>query len=394
MNDRQHRLLSFRRDAWVLVLMGVVCLAAFLGTLGPGSMDRIAVLGLVNLVLVVGLYIFVGNSGVLSFGHMAFAAIGAYTSALLTIPPARKRITIEGIPETVAQLETSAVVAIVVGGVLAAAFALLLTPALMRMSGLTAGLATLALLLIVSNVAAAWEPVTGGTRGLSAIPVTAKTGEALAGALLAILLAFVHQRTGSALRLRASREDEVASRAVGVRVPTDRGIAWVLSAFVTGAGGALYSQVIGTLTPTLFYLDLTFLIVAMLVIGGQRSLTGAVVGTLAVTVVAEVLRRAEDGSLLGLVEIPTREGVRNVGLALVMLLILLVRPSGLTRGRELRLRRFRRLRRPASHPTPSGPTPTLVAASPATEPDADPDPGAGATSPLPGATDIDEGARP
>jgi branched-chain amino acid transport system permease protein len=387
MNERQHRLLSFRRDSWVLVLMAIVCVAAFLGTLGPGSLDRIAVLGLVNLVLVVGLYTFVGNSGVLSFGHMSFAAIGAYTSALLTIPPARKRITIEGIPEVVAQLETSAVVATLIGGLLAAAFALLLTPALMRMSGLTAGLATLALLLIVSNVAAAWESVTGGTRGLSAIPVTAKTGEALVAALVAIAVAFVHQRTGSALRLRASREDEVAARAVGVRVPVDRGVAWVLSAFLTGVGGALYSQVIGTLTPTLFYLDLTFVIVAMLVIGGQRSLTGAVVGTLVVTVVSEVLRRAEDGSLLGLVTIPEREGVRNVGLALVMLVILLVRPSGLTRGRELSLRRAGRVTSPERH------LPSATTAGSDDPSSSDPGPGVGTTRPDPGANEIDEGAR-
>jgi branched-chain amino acid transport system permease protein len=318
--------------------MAVVSLAAYLGTLGPNSLDRITVLGLVNLVLVVGLYVFVGNSGVLSFGHMAFAAIGAYTAALFTIPVERKRITIEGIPDAVADLQSGPIVAVLLGGLLAAAFALLLTPALMRMSGLTAGLATLALLLIVSNVAAAWEPVTGGTRGLSAIPVTVRAGEALGAALVAILAAFLYQRTGAALRLRSSREDEVAARAVGVRVPVERGGAWVLSAFLTGAGGALYIAVIGTLTPTLFYLDFTFLIVAMLVVGGQRSLTGAVVGALVVTIVAEVLRRAEDGSILGLFSIPEREGVRNVGLALVMLIILLVRPSGLTRGRELALR--------------------------------------------------------
>lgn len=369
-----------RRESWVLALMLLVAGATWLGTLGPGSMDRIAVLGLVSLVLVVGLSIFVGNSGVLSFGHMSFAAIGAYTSALLTIPEARKRITIEGIPEFFASLQAGPVVAMIVGGLVAAAFALVLTPALMRMSGLTAGLATLALLLIVSNVAAAWEPVTGGTRGLSAIPVTAKAGEALGVALVAMLIAAIFQRTGSALRLRASREDEVAARAIGVRVPVERGTAWVLSAFVTGVGGALYTQVIGTLTPTLFFLDFTFLIVAMLVVGGQRSLTGAVIGTLLITVVAEVLRRAEDGSLVGLVEIPEREGVRNVGLALVMLAILLWRPSGLTGGRELswRLPRLFAGRRPAA----------LAATS-----DSDPSPGVGAGPAAAGPAPIDEGAR-
>jgi branched-chain amino acid transport system permease protein len=120
-------------------------------------------------------------------------------------------------------------------------------------------------------------------------------------------------------------------------------------------GGFVYGQFLGTFNPDAFYLNVTFLTIAMLVVGGLRSLAGAVVGTVIVTVVGEILRRLEEGASLGPLSIPSRPGLREGGLALMMLLILVFRPSGLTGGRELpwpgavlpRLRARSRRREPA-----------------------------------------------
>ena len=99
----------------------------------------------------------------------------------------------------------------------------------------------------------------------------------------AIVVAFAYQETRWALALRASREDEVAARACGVQIVRQRLIAFVISAFVTGIAGVLYGHFLGTLRVESFYLDLTFLLVTMLVVGGMRSLTGAVAGTIGIS---------------------------------------------------------------------------------------------------------------
>jgi branched-chain amino acid transport system permease protein len=105
------------------------------------------------------------------------------------------------------------------------------------------------------------------------------------------------------------------------------------------------ASLLGAFGPANFYLDLTFLTLVMLVIGGIKSLAGAVVGTLTVSAVSELLRRLEGGVDIGPVEFTSRPGLREIGLALILLLILIVRPAGLMGGREITFP-FRRERTP------------------------------------------------
>jgi branched-subunit amino acid ABC-type transport system permease component len=329
-----------REELWPLVvLMAGTCLAGLLAwTLGPDSLDRVTVLAVIDLILVIGLYTFVGVSGVFSFGHAAFMAIGAYAGAIFAMPPKTKEFILPDLPRFLADVHLSALPATLAAGGVAAVVALVLAVPLVRLSGLTAGLATFAVLVIVNVVARNWQQLTHGTAGISGIPTSTTIWTALAWALAAMIVAWAFQRSRFGLRLRASREDESAAHAIGIRVARERGIAFVLSAFFVGAGGALYGMFIGSFTPDAFFLNITFLITAMLIVGGMTSLAGAVVGTIVISTLAELLRRAEEGTNLGLFRLSAHPGLRDVGLALVMLAILILRPSGLTGGRELRWR--------------------------------------------------------
>jgi branched-chain amino acid transport system permease protein len=162
--------------------------------------------------------------------------------------------------------------------------------------------------------------------------------------LLAITIAWLFQQTRLSLRVRASREDEPAARALGIRVVPDRAAAFVLSAFICGVAGGLYGQLSGSFGPDAFFLTTTFTVVAMLVVGGRYSLSGAVIGALFVTAIAESLRHLEAGVDLGVVRVPARPGLQEVGLAVALLLTLLLRPRGLTGGREVSVTDLRRLR--------------------------------------------------
>src|SRR5262245_56935580 len=112
-----------------------------------------------------------------------------------------------------------------------------------------------------------------------------------------------------------------------------------------GVGGALYAQYLGSFNASFIYLALTFTTLAMLVVGGMKSLSGAVIGSLTISFVAELLHRIEQGADFGLFHVPARPGLREVGLAVIMLLILILRPRGITDGHELPIPRRPRRKR-------------------------------------------------
>ena len=225
------------RAGSLLMLLALVAAATGLTLLlGDAAMDRTVVGVLVDLVLVVGIYVFIGLTGVFSFGHLGFVAIGAYTVGLFTVPVGTKEVLFRSMPEQLDQLHLPFVAALVVGGLVAAACALVVAVPLSRMAGLTAALATLSILVMVYTVASNWDQVTNGAQGMSGIPTNTTLGVALIAALVVITAVWLFQESRLGLQLRATREDPVASRAIGIRVGRERGIALVVSAFIVGVG--------------------------------------------------------------------------------------------------------------------------------------------------------------
>jgi branched-chain amino acid transport system permease protein len=272
---------------------------------------------------------------VLSFGNVAFMAVGAYVSALLTMKAAAKSVFLPDLPGVIAEAEWPALSGALAGGTAAAVLAFLVGLPLMRLSGISASIATFAVLVITNVVLGNWTSVTGGQNSLMGLPLYVGLWAALAWASAAILIAFIYQETRSALLLRASREDEVAAEASGVHIVRHRLIAFVLSGFLSGIAGVLLAHFLGTVRVENYYIDLTFLIVAMLVIGGMRSLTGAVVGALVIAALTELMRQAEIGFAIGGQTIAAPAGVGDAVLALIMLLMILFRPNGIAGGKEI-----------------------------------------------------------
>jgi branched-chain amino acid transport system permease protein len=231
----------------------------------------------------------------------------------------------------------SLVLAAVAGGV----FALVVGLALMRLSGLAAGIATFGVLEITHNVLRYYEKIGPGLNTFSSVPETTGLLQATVGSLIAIGVAFAYQRSRFGRMLRATREDAPAASAVGISVYRQRLVAFVVSGTLAGLAGGLYVHLLPLNTESL-YLDLTFLTLAMLVVGGSTSLWGAVVGALAVSALDSFLAQAENGVniLGGTLDLPA--GTRLVVVGVLMALVLILRPSGLTGGRELSLPRRRR----------------------------------------------------
>ncbi len=313
--------------------VGLVIGAALLGALVSRSTEIYFINALVAVSMVVAIYVFVGNSGVLSFGHISFVAVGVWTAGVLSVPEQEKPAFMPYLFDFLRDTTVGNASSLLAAGIVAGVFALLVGLPLMRLSGLAAGIATFAVLEITNNILRYYEKVGPGLNTFSSVPETTDLRQAAIGAVAVIVAAFAYQRSRFGRQLRATREDPAAARAIGVSIYRQRLGAFALSGFLAGLAGGLYVHFL-PINVDAVYLDLTFITLAMLVIGGTTSLWGAVVGALAVSALDSVLANAENGlELLGrTLEVPA--GTRIVVVSALMALVLILRPSGLTGGRE------------------------------------------------------------
>ena len=328
----------------LLAPLGLVALAALVGTVVSTSTETYVINALVNVAIVVALYVFIGNSGVLSFGHISFVAVGAWAAGVLSMPVEEKPAIMPHLFGILGNHTIGNVWSLALAAVVGAAYALLVGLPLMRLSGLAAGIATFGVLEITHNVLRYWDKIGPGLNTFSAVPETTGLLQAALGAGLAVIVAFAYKRMRFGRLLSATREDAAAARAVGVSVYRQRLVAFVLSGALAGFAGGLFVHLLPVNTEGL-YLDLTFITLAMLVIGGATSLWGAVVGALAVSAMDSFLAEAENGIHLFGRSVDLPAGTRIVVVGALMALVLILRPTGLTGGREfsVRLARPRRL---------------------------------------------------
>lgn len=329
--------MRFLKQAWpILGLLLPLALIVFLADqFGSISVERSVTEALIKIVTVVGLYIFIGNSGIVSFGQVSFMAIAAYATAWQTCCSALKPITMSGLPDFLRNHTYPVLPAGISAAVLASAAAFLVGLILMRLSGIAASISTLAALFILNVVYSNWDKVTMGAASIVGLPTYVTPWLAFACAALAMVIAYLFQVSSWGLALRATREDEVAARASAISVYWMRLAAFTLSGFVMGIAGVLHAHFLGTISIDTFFLGLTFITLTMLVVGGMKSLSGAVLGVVVISLVTDILRRMEAGISLGGGEVALPAGTQEVVLAVVMLLVLIFRRDGLTKGREL-----------------------------------------------------------
>jgi branched-chain amino acid transport system permease protein len=327
--------IRFESIVTLVALSATVSLIALSWNWVGVTLQPVIAQGLAFLIATIALYLFVGNSGIFSFGHIAFMSIGAYVASILMISEANKKLNQPGLPHFLSVLHLNPTLATLIGGVVAGLVALIVSIPLIKLSGLTASLTSLAILEIVHVVASNWSNVTNGELGLTGIPLLPNVTELWVAAILSIVLALGFQQSRWGRRLRASREDEVAARSLGLTVNKDRRIAFVLSAFLMGIAGALYVQLLGALVPETLYISATTMILIMLIVGGMTSLSGAIIGSIAISTVSELLVKVQDGVQIAGVNIKGPIGIQPVGLAILMLITLIIFPRGLTRSREI-----------------------------------------------------------
>jgi branched-chain amino acid transport system permease protein len=266
-----------------------------------------------------GLNILTGYTGLISLGHAAFFAIGAYTVGYLTTT-----------------LGQSFWLALPLGGIVAAAAGWVLGLPALRLSGIYLAIATMGFAFIVDQVILEWPAVTGGANGLlvnrpSLGPLSLSTDTAyyylvLVMAILFVLLTKNMTRSPQARALAAVRDSEVAAQSMGIPLARVKTQAFAVSAFYTGIAGGLFAPLISFIGPDNFTIMESINLIVMIIVGGLASIQGAIFGAVFITLLSELIRVSKD-VLPGF--LAQQVGFQGAVYGLVIMLFILFEPMGL-----------------------------------------------------------------
>lgn len=217
-----------------------------------------------------------GYTGYVSFGHVVFFGIGAYTASLLVTKGG-----LGWLPATLAAASASAVLALVLGAIT------------LRLKGAYFAIAMLGASEAVRVVASTWESLTGGGSGITLPNLLSPRGAFLLLGLTAlgtIILTYVVAQSRFGLHLLAIREDETGAEAMGVAAARAKTAAFVLSAIPAGIAGAANAWHINYIDPeSTFPILLTIQMIVMTMLGGGGTVLGPVVGALILGLAGEFL---------------------------------------------------------------------------------------------------------
>lgn len=301
---------------WALAIMSLAAplvLTSHVTALVNGMM--IAAIG------VIGLNLLTGTTGLISFGHAGFLAVGAYTAAILS-----------------ADYAMPLWLCLPAGGLMAAAFGLLVGIPSLRLKGLYLAITTLAFTIIITHIILSAETITHGSSGISTprpaiFGIELATDKSFYYLILAILTLAVlgsanikRSRIGRAFQ--AIREQDIAARAMGVPVARYKLYAFVVSSFYAGVAGALMAYQIRFVNVDSFSLVISIEAVSMIIVGGLGSTAGAVIGVVFVLGLAESLNYLFSAMGGGMGSVSSLE-LKGLIYGLTIVLFLRFEPDGL-----------------------------------------------------------------
>lgn len=302
---------------------------------GEAYQARILYAAFVNLLVVVGLQTFMGNANITTFSHAAFMGIAAYVAAICVTPAAMKVIALPDAPWGLNAFQLSPVVSALLALLITGGLGLLTGLFMARLTGIGVTIVSIAVLVIVHSIFLHRTDIFKGNQAFFGIPKIFDLPYVAALVIVAIFAARLFRESSVGLKLRASADDEVGARAMGVDVYRARLIAWVVSTLFFAVAGIAYAFYLGTISARPFYFNFVFLTVAMLILGGLRSVTGAVFGTLLISIGLEVVRWLETGPNIAGVKLPQMLGLSGLLLGAVIVVVMAFLPKGMMENREV-----------------------------------------------------------
>ena len=284
--------------------------------------------GAILAVVAVAMNLLNGFTGLFSLGLAGFMAIGAYVTAVLTIPvEVRPSVYyMNGIEDWLANLSLPMIPAMVVGGLFAAAAAALIGIPVLRLKSDYLAIATLGFSEIIRALLAApmMDRITNGSYGLNNIPGFSNIFQPIliAAVCIALMVLLINSSYGRAFK--AIREDDVAAEAMGINLFRHKELSFVISSFFTGVAGGMLAVFMRSIDTKTFQVTLTYNILLIVVLGGIGSVTGSIIGSLLINGGQEWLRFLDEPLTVAGVNIPLfRPGFRMVIYSLLLMVVVL-----------------------------------------------------------------------
>ncbi|MDO4289176.1 MAG: branched-chain amino acid ABC transporter permease [Eubacterium sp.] len=277
----------------------------------------IVILTCIMIIMATSLNIVAGFLGEMALGHAGFMAIGAYTGGMVAITLSDA---LPAMPELIVLL-----VACLAGGIVAGILGIAIGTPSLRLRGDYLGIVTIGFAEIIRIFFVNFAP-TGGSQGLKGIPRLASLGYVYWIMIVVIVLIFTLGRSKFGRAIMSIREDEIAAEASGIPTTKFKVMAFTISSFFAGIGGALYATYQGYIDPNKFQFMFSIEMFVIVVLGGLGSVTGSILSAIVLTVLPELLRQFSEYRLL------------VYSLALVIMMIF--RPQGIFGRYEFSLTNF------------------------------------------------------
>ena len=359
----------------LLGLFGAVAALALVilleNTIGPtGQLFTVLKKGAVYALVAVSMNLLNGFTGLFSLGQAGFMLLGAYTYAILTVPMSAKDTVYYlyggsavkfSLPDLFAgifgegmlSLTLGVLVAIILGGLVAAFFAWLIGLPVLRLKSDYLAIATLGFAEIIRAIFQ-WQalgPITNGANMITQIPTFSSfnienaNGEVvlrlstfvpflLVAVCIGIMVLLINSTYGRAFK--AIREDEIAAEAMGINLAKHKMLSFVISSFFSGVGGALFAMFANNAQAKVYTSTMTYEILLIVVIGGIGSISGSVMATFLYVACSEWwLRGLDSGSFLGIQSDLFRNGFRMVVFSVVIMIVVLFFRQGIMGNKEI-----------------------------------------------------------
>jgi len=270
----------------------------------PTYIEGIIILTCINSIAAMGVSLLTGFTGIFTLGNAAYMAIGAYTTAILTM-----KHNLHWLPS------------VILGGLLAMAIAYLIGIPTLKLMGDYFAIASIGLGETVRLIIENWEPVTRGARGFPGIDSFTTLPVALTFFIILTWITFNLIKSNYGRAFKACRDDYLAASLLGFNTAKYRILSLSISALYCGIAGGLFAGFMTFLQPTMFDLQKSTELTAVVVFGGLGSLSGTILGTTIITLIIELFRPISQYRML------------IYGAALV--LVMIFRPEGLMGEKEI-----------------------------------------------------------
>lgn len=294
---------------------------------------KLRILNLCGIYVILGLSMNLinGFTGLFSLGHAGFMAIGAYTTALLTLPGAMKELNffMKPIVPFLANVEWSFFPALLMGGILAALFGFLIGAPVLRLTDDYLAIATLGFSEIIRVVVTNTQSLTNGALGLKGIPESTNIWWSWGIAILTIVFMEFLIKGSYGKAFKAIRDDEIAAQSMGIDLFKHKILSFTIGSFLAGIGGGLLGNLLGTIDPNMFRFTLTFNILLIVVLGGLGSIKGTVVSAVIITILMEALRFLDESINIGFIHLEGIPGMRMVIFSILLMVVVIFKKEGL-----------------------------------------------------------------